>query len=527
MLQWTKLRKSLVSAGAAAAVVLAGGAARAAGWSTSGTRILDPAGAEFLVSGINWYGFETRDGVAHGLYSKDYRYILGEIKQFGFNTVRLPFSNSMWETNPRPGRSKISACPDCAGRGARDILALIVSYAGSIGLHVILDNHRSTEGNSAEDSGLWYTPGFPESAWIRDWTSIQQWMHGIPQSLGAPDTITTAFLASDGFPTVIGFDLRNEPHSPSTRTSPMYLSGATWGTGDGLNPALNPNPNPFAPACVANSTCRDWRLAAERAADTVFGAAAAIGWDLPLVFVEGIGLYPTTTGTPAAGPYDGTWWGANLLGVNGNGSNPGAPVVLNAGGTASSLGAAVTDKLVYSAHDYGPTVAKQDWFKTNTCYRSGCTGTSLADTWKKFWAYINLGQVNPIWPGHDAYPWGNTGHLGYAIAPIYIGEFGTGNASGDLTSAVRGSQGQWFTDLVNFIASSRNPTQTNAAGLAVTSLSFSNWSLNTEDSMALLGTNYDNLVNPAKVFTYLCAIEAGPLTGAAQCGSTGALPNPF
>src|SRR6187399_2342762 len=102
MLQWTKLRKLLVSAGTVAAVVLAGGAARAAGWSTSGTKILDPAGAEFLVSGINWYGFETRDGVAHGLYSKDYRYILGEIKQLGFNTVRIPFSNSMWETNPRP-----------------------------------------------------------------------------------------------------------------------------------------------------------------------------------------------------------------------------------------------------------------------------------------------------------------------------------------------------------------------------------------------------------------------------------------
>jgi endoglucanase len=527
MLRAPKLRKWLVSAAAVGTVALAGGEARAAGWSTSGAKILDPTGAEFLVSGINWYGFETRDGVVHGLYSKDYRFILDEVKQYGFNTVRIPFSNSMWETNPVPGRSKISACADCAGRGARDILALIVSYAGSIGLHVILDNHRSTAGNSAEDSGLWYTAGFPESAWLRDWTSVQQWTHGIPQTLGAPDTITTAFTASDGFPIVIGFDLRNEPHSPSTRTNPMYLSGATWGTGDGINPAVNPNPNPFAPACVASSTCRDWRLAAERAADTVFGAASASGWDLPLVFVEGIGLYPAATGTPAAGPYEGTWWGANLLGVNGNEGNPGAPVVLNAGGTASSLGAPVTDKLVYSAHDYGPAVAKQAWFKSNTCYLSGCTGTSLADTWGKFWAYINLGQVNPTWPGHDSYPWGNTGHSGYATAPIYIGEFGTGNASADLTSATRGSQGQWFTDLVNFIASSRNPTPANASGLAVTSLSFSNWALNTEDSMALLGTGYASLVNPAKVLTYLCAIESAPLTGGAQCGSTGALPSPF
>ena len=30
-------------------------------------------------------------------------------------------------------------------------------------------------------------------------------------------------------PTVIGFDLRNEPHTPAGDT---YAEGATWGTGD-------------------------------------------------------------------------------------------------------------------------------------------------------------------------------------------------------------------------------------------------------------------------------------------------------
>ncbi len=30
------------------------------GWSTSGTKILDPSGGNFIISGINWYGFETR-----------------------------------------------------------------------------------------------------------------------------------------------------------------------------------------------------------------------------------------------------------------------------------------------------------------------------------------------------------------------------------------------------------------------------------------------------------------------------------
>src|SRR5215469_14684148 len=186
------------------------------GWSTSGTKILDPGGGNFTISGINWYGFETRGAVAHGLYNQDYTTIVNSIKQYGFNTIRIPCSNQMWQKNPVPAPNTISACNACKGKRARDILALIVNYAGSRGLHVILDNHRSEGGNSAEANGLWYvvsgSNNFPESAWIADWLSVQEWTHGFPQSL---DTIPVTYLASDRFPTVLGFDLRNEPHTPS------------------------------------------------------------------------------------------------------------------------------------------------------------------------------------------------------------------------------------------------------------------------------------------------------------------------
>src|SRR5215216_5146433 len=312
------------------------------GWRTSGTQILNPSNQSFQISGVNWYGFETRDKVAHGMWTKDYKFILDEVKFYGFNTVRIPFSNEMWETNSAPSASKLSACSDCTGKKARDILALIINYAGSIGLHVILDNHRSGAGNSAEANGLWYTSSYLESAWLNDWVNIQRWVHGVAQP---GDTVTLNYYAADGFPVVIGYDLRNEPHTPS-RTA--YLGGATWGSGDGIDPKTNPNPNPFAPACVATSTCKDWRLAAERAADTMLGDAVTRGWEFPLFFVEGVSTYPTAAGTMAAGPYDWYWWGGNLLGVNGNAGNPGAPVVLNAGGSASGLGPAVNNQLVYS-----------------------------------------------------------------------------------------------------------------------------------------------------------------------------------
>ncbi len=507
------------------------GSAASPGWTTSGSGILTPAGGQFIISGINWYGFETTGFVAHGLYAKDYKYIVDEVKQYGYNTIRIPFSNEMWEKNPIPKPNLISACPSCKGTHSRDIMALIINYAGSIGLHVILDNHRSSAGNSAEGNGLWYNKSrgnnFTEQDWIRDWVNMQRWLHGIPQTQGAVDTVQVNYLASDGFPVALGFDLRNEPHSPSRAS---YLEGATWGTGDGIDPNVNPNPNPFAPSCVATSTCHDWRLAAERAADTLLGDAASRNWSYPLIFVEGIGQYPTPEGTAANGPWDYYWWGGQLQGINGNAKNPGAPIVLNAGGSSSGLGPPVTNQLVYSAHDFGPSTYGQSWFNDRTCYASGCSSSSLADVWKVHWAYANLpGGINPVWPGHSSYPWSNTGHTPYGQTPIFIGEFGTGNSASDLDSTGPGSQGQWFTDMVNFILSSY--TSSNNSGVPVTLLNWTYWSLNTEDNAALLGKGYTGLANPRKEYSFLCFDQRGPLavqpgTGPGQCGSTGDLPGP-
>ena len=85
------------------------------------------------------------------------------------------------------------------GQTALQDLDTIIAYAGSIGLRVILDNHRSEAGNSNEANGLWYTSAYPQANWIADWK-----------------TMATRYSAStftfNGNPTVIGMDLRNEPH---------------------------------------------------------------------------------------------------------------------------------------------------------------------------------------------------------------------------------------------------------------------------------------------------------------------------
>src|SRR5947208_16623722 len=74
-------------------------------------------------------------------------------------------------------------------------------------------------------------------------------------------------------------------------------------------------------------------------------------------------------------------------------------------------------------------------------------------------------QINPVWPGHASYPWSNTGATAYSSAPIWLGEFGTANTSSDINSTGPGSQGQWFTDLVNFVNSSYTLTTANNPGL--------------------------------------------------------------
>ena len=264
-------------------------------WHTSGNQILDANNKVVRIAGINWYGFETTDEVVHGLWAQDYHYILDAIHSNGYNVVRVPMSNQMVETPIIPtnisyqnGSGPINT--DLKGLNSLQILDKVVAYAGQIGLHIILDNHRSEAGNSAEGNGLWYTDQYPESAWIADWVALTQ--------------------RYQGNETVIGMDLRNEPHNAQS-------SGSCWG-------------------CGAQSY--DWRLAAERGGNAVLGINPSL-----LIFVEGTDCYNN----------DCDWWGGNLEGAQA------FPVTLN-----------VANQLVYSAHDYGPNLYQQSWFNSNTSYGS-------------------------------------------------------------------------------------------------------------------------------------------------------------
>ena len=223
-----------------------------------------------------------------------------------------------------------------------------------------------------------------------------------------------------GNTTVIGMDLRNEPHNDQS-------GGSCWGCG---------------------LQSYDWRLAAERGGNAVLNVNPNL-----LIFVEGTDCYNN----------DCDWWGGNLEGAQAY------PVTLN-----------TANRLVYSAHDYGPNLYQQSWFNGNTSY------ASLVAVWTKFWAYLSLNGVAPVW----------------------VGEFGTTNNAGDIQSSVPGSQGQWFQSLVTFM-------QQNSQ------LQWTYWALNGEDSYALLDSNYDSTPVSSLKQSLLASIQS---SGGNSCKAAPPIP---
>ena len=314
-------------------------AAGAGYWHTSGSKILDSNNQQVRITGINWFGFETPNYIVHGLWSRDYRDMLDQIKSLGYNTIRLPYSSQLFDagsttniisnapTMAWPNGMNLPLMVNGVANGtplpALQLMDEIIRYGGSIGLRFILDRHRP---DSGAQSPLWYTTAYPESRWISDWVMLANRYAG-----------NTA---------VVGADLHNEPHHVQGNPT----AGACWGCGD---------------------TTVDWRLAAARAGNAIL--AVNPNW---LIFVEGTDCYgPGGVVEPTAGA-DCYWWGGNLEGAQNY------PVQLN-----------VANRLVYSAHDYPHEVSTQTWFSDST-YPS-----NMPAIWDAHWGYLQKNNIAPVWLG--------------------------------------------------------------------------------------------------------------------------------
>ena len=295
-----------------------------------------------ILKGANWYGFETTQGVVHGLYAQPLSVFLGILQDNDFNAVRLPLDLDLilhdrkhGFIKPEPNQTAgalVEEAEDCwqqhlkaaggdaaeAALGAAscggpsplmkntslEVLDIMIDMFAARGILVLLDLHcLSTAGTNA--SPLFYDDTHPVSDAVAGWSKLAQ-------------------KFGDRW-NVLGADVFNEPF------------GATWAEG-----------KPSDMDAFAKQ------------------AAAAIHTHAPnwLVFVEGTADSPNCTSTIDGDDVE-CGYGDNLLGA-----------------MAAPLSLAAKDKLVYSPHTYGPSQHDRAEF------HNAEFPANMPDVWSAHWGAL-------------------------------------------------------------------------------------------------------------------------------------------
>jgi aryl-phospho-beta-D-glucosidase BglC (GH1 family) len=235
-----------------------------------GNKLIDEEGKTVRLTGVNWFGFETSNMAPHGLWARDWLGMLIQVKEMGFNCVRLPFCDRMLDadakvksistygSDPYRGVTQGTINKELEGKSPLEVLDIIIGGCRQVGLKVILDNH-SREPDGYMEEKVWTAAGVSEEKWIADWVMLAK--------------------RYKGNNAVVAFDLDNEPHGTTAE------GGAQWGTAG-----------------------KDWKVAAQKCGNAILAENPDV-----LIVVEGVQQVGS----------DGYWWGGNLIGAKT------APIVLS------------------------------------------------------------------------------------------------------------------------------------------------------------------------------------------------------
>ena len=365
-----------------------------------GSRLYDSNGNEVWLTGANWFGFNCTENCAHGLYARDVDDMLQSVADHGINIIRFPISSELlisWMNGTPDPVSSVQASYNppvdevgedgtvtpagkygninkdfCEADGktlknSMEIFDVIMQKCKKYGIKALIDVHSPASHNSGHNYTLWY---YEESAEDCGGMAVGHTSEKEITWDDWKDSITWLAEKYANDDTILAYDLKNEPHGKRGYNGTECPDGiAKWDDSTDQN---------------------NWKYSAEECANSILAVNPNA-----LILIEGVEQYPKTEkgytydtpdiwNAPAdQSPWYGAWWGGNLRGVKDY------PVVPESG----------TSQIVYSPHDYGPSVYAQTWFD-----KDFTTQTLLDDYWYDTWAYINDQEIAPLligeWGGH-------------------------------------------------------------------------------------------------------------------------------
>lgn len=300
---------------------------------TDGNKIVDKDGKQVWLTGVNWFGYNTGTNTFDGLWNSQLRPTVKGIADHGFNLIRVPISAQLinqWAAGDYPKANYNNAYnEELNAMNSLEIFEYFLALAEENGIKVMMDIHSAETDASGHNVNLWYT----DKVSVEDYYRALEWM-------------AERYKDND---TVIAYDLKNEPHGKPNEGK----NAAIWNDSKDAN---------------------NWKYVAETAAAKVLSKNPNV-----LILVEGTEIYPIKKGgdysSANADDYYFNWWGGNLRAV--------ADYPIDLG--------KYQNKLVYSPHDYGPTVYAQPWFQKDYTYDS-----LMKDCWHDNWLYIHEEKIAPL-----------------------------------------------------------------------------------------------------------------------------------
>jgi aryl-phospho-beta-D-glucosidase BglC (GH1 family) len=161
-------------------------------FSTKGSRIVDQSGSDFIIKGVNWWGINgshipysqdqskgtNTHAMPFGIHVQDIDTIISAIKNAGFNTIRLPFSNEMLHDPTKAQAEWVGPNTELIGLTPLEVMDVIVDKLTTQGLFVLLNNHSTTTHwcCNYDFNGLWYGKNkfYAQTTeqWIADWQML-------------------------------------------------------------------------------------------------------------------------------------------------------------------------------------------------------------------------------------------------------------------------------------------------------------------------------------------------------------------